>query len=248
MKKIIIYESLEDDIIESKNQSYKLKDNYKWIKKNIFYILLSYLVYYIVLIIAFIYCKLILKVQYKNRKILREKGYFIYSNHTLAQGDVLNPFLINFPRRPYIICSASNFGIPVIGKLLSLGGALPIPNELSKYKDFVSAVEERSKKHPIVIYPEAHIWPYYTKIRPFNKNSFHYPVEMNKSCYTATTTYQNGKIIINIDGKFNKKEDLTRKENIKYLYDEVFKSLEKSSSLSNTEKYIYKEKKDVTLP
>lgn len=243
MKKKIIYESFEDDIVKSKNQNYKLKDNYKWLNQNIFYNLLSYLVYYTVLIVAFIYCKLILKVKYQNRKILKEKGYFIYSNHTLTLGDVLNPFLINFPRRPYIICSASNLGIPVIGKLLPLAGALPIPSEISKHKDFVSVVEKRSKKHPIVIYPEAHLWPYYTKIRPFGNSSFHYPVEMNKSTYTATTTYQNNKIIINIDGPFNKKDNLTRKENIKYLHDEIINSLEKSSRLSNTEKYIYEQKK-----
>ena len=243
MKKKIIYESFDEDVVESENQDCKLKDNYKWIKKNIFYNILSYLVYYIVLIIAFIYCKLILRIHYKNRKVLKGRGYFIYSNHTLTLGDVLNPFLINFPRRPYIICSTANLGIPFIGKLLPLGGALPIPNELSKYNEFLKAVEKRCKKHPIVIYPEAHLWPYYTKIRPFGNNAFHYPVEMNKACYTATTTFQNNKIIINIDGCFNKKDDLSRKENIRYLHDEVFNSLDKNSKLSNTEKYIYEQKK-----
>lgn len=30
------YNTYEDDFVESKNQNYKLKDNYKWIKNNIF--------------------------------------------------------------------------------------------------------------------------------------------------------------------------------------------------------------------
>ena len=37
MKKTYYYKTFEDDIVESKNQNYKLKENYKWVKNNIWY-------------------------------------------------------------------------------------------------------------------------------------------------------------------------------------------------------------------
>ena len=33
MKRIYYYNNLEDDVIKSNNQEYKLNSNYKWIKK-----------------------------------------------------------------------------------------------------------------------------------------------------------------------------------------------------------------------
>ena len=66
----------------------------------------------------------------KNKKVLKGyKKYYMYSNHTLQYGDVFNPFIVNFPRRSYILCSPSNLGIPIIGKILPIAGALPIPEE-----------------------------------------------------------------------------------------------------------------------
>lgn len=242
MKKVYYFEEETDDLVKSKNQEYILKDNYKWIKTNSLYILLSYIVYYIVLIVAFIYSKLILKVKYKNISI-KDKGCFIYSNHTLTFGDIFNPFLECFPHRPYIICSSANLGIPIIGKILPLAGALPIPSKLSKYKEFYEAIKVRSNKHPVIIYPEAHLWPYYTKIREFGTSSFHYPVELNKPSYVFTTTYVDKKIIIQMDGPINIKEDLSRRENIKYIHDEVYNCMLNRSKLNNYNKCEYVKKK-----
>ena len=45
-------------------------------------------------------------------------------------------------------------------------------------------------KKTILIYPEAHIWPYYTKIRPFPSTSFRYPIKFNVPSFSITTTYQ----------------------------------------------------------
>ena len=64
--KTIYYKSFEDDVVSSSNQEYKLKSNYKWIHKNIFYVLVSYLVYYIILLIALVY-KLVKRIHYKNK-------------------------------------------------------------------------------------------------------------------------------------------------------------------------------------
>ena len=49
MKKIYYYDDFDSDVVKSKNQEYVLKTNYKWINKNIFYVIWSYVIYWIFL-------------------------------------------------------------------------------------------------------------------------------------------------------------------------------------------------------
>ena len=58
MKKIYYYDDFDSDVVKSKNQEYVLKTNYKWINKNIFYVIWSYVIYWIFLLISFFYIKL----------------------------------------------------------------------------------------------------------------------------------------------------------------------------------------------
>ena len=51
MEKTYYYKSFEDDVVQSKEQEYKLKENYKWIKGNIVYKICSCIVYFIFFII-----------------------------------------------------------------------------------------------------------------------------------------------------------------------------------------------------
>ena len=41
----------------------------------------------------------------------------------------------------------------------------------------------------VTIYPEAHIWPYYTGVRPFPDASFCYPVKFNAPTFAFFTAY-----------------------------------------------------------
>ena len=250
MKDTIYFNSYDDDVIKSSNQDYKLKDNYKWVHSNIIYIFFSYIVYYFVLLFSLIYTKLFLHVKIKNKKILKkQKGYFLYCNHTQVLGDVLDPFIITFPKHPFIICSPSNLGIKVIGKILPISGALPIPSKIHDLNRFKEAVKHYNKRKPIIIYPEAHLWPWYTKIREFNYSPFHFPVENNSKVFVATTTYKKRKymkkpaITIYIDGPFEVNNNLSKKENIKKIHDEVYNIMVNRSKLSNYEyiKYIKKD-------
>lgn len=252
MKKTIYYNSLNDDILKSKNQEYQLNSNYKWLKNDLFSKILSILLYLIIIIVTFIYSKLILHVKIKNKKILKkEKSYFIYSNHTQMLGDVLNPFLISFKNHPYIICSPSNLGIPILGRLLPLAGALPIPSNIHDLKKLNEAISYHIKKnHPIYIYPEAHLWPWATFIREFPKTSFHYPITNNSKVFVATTTYQKRKflkkpkITIYLDGPFTSEENLSTRENIKLMHDKVYNTMLNRSELSTYNYVNYKKKTD----
>ena len=101
------------------------------------------------------------------------------------------------------------------------------------------------KGYSITIFPEAHIWPYYTKIRPFKNVSFKYPIEYNTPVFCVTNTYQKrGKnkvrITTYIDGPFFIDEKLSKKENQQKLCDEVYNKMVERSKLSNYEYIEYR--------
>lgn len=250
-QKIRYYNSFDDDFVTLKNQDYQIKDSYKYIHNNIFYKVFSFLLYIIFYIVGIIYLKLFLHVKFKNKNILRKyKGYFIYANHTQVIGDPFIPGVLLFPKKPYIIVNAANLKLPIFGKFMPFLGALPIPNEVHKFKEFMDAINElNSKKKNIVIFPEAHVWSYNTFIRDFPTTSFRFPVENDAPVFTMTTTYQKAKhrkkpnITIYFDGPFYPNEGETKKEKTKILHDKVYNSLVNNSKHSNYEyiKYIKKD-------
>lgn len=236
------YKSYNDDFVESNNQNYNLKQNYKWIHH------VPIILYIPFLIFGLIYTKLILKVKIKNKKI-KEKNFFIYANHTQPIGDAFIPYVALFPKKPKVIVSKSNLGIKGIGKLLPYLGALPIPDNIHQMKDFIKAVNYYSNKNPIIIYPEAHVWPYNTFIRDFPITSFDFPITNNKPVYTMITTYQKRKyskkpkITIYFDGPFYPDNLETKKQKMKNLHDKVYNSMVNLSK-NSTYSYIKYIKKD----
>ena len=147
--KVYYYKSYEDDLIKSKNQDYKLKKNYKWIKNNIFYRLCSNILYCIAYIFGFFYCKFFLHVKIENREVLKKykkQGYFLYGNHTQPIGDVFIPACVCKNKRIYTLVSQSNLGVAGIGLFLPMLGALPIPDSIKDTKKLINAIEKRIKQ------------------------------------------------------------------------------------------------------
>ena len=238
------YKSFTDDFSETANQNFKLPPNYRWLRRDFLSRILSFLIYAAALIFSNVYCRIFLKVRFKNKKVLKESrktGAFIYGNHTQPVGDVFNPALAVFPKRIYTIVSPANYGIPIIGKILPYLGALPTADTLSGLRKLKNAIEYRLEKgNPIVIYPEAHVWEYYTKIRPFPDTSFSFPVKSGSPVFAMTVTYKKSKFFkkplmeVYIDGPFfGEKADLHR---------EVSTAMQKRSSQSNFDYIEYKEK------
>lgn len=251
--KTYYYKSYNDDFVESKNQNYKLKENYKWIKDNILYRLCSGILYFFACIFGFFYCKFGLHVKVKNRKILKKykkQGYFLYGNHTQPIGDVFIPAYVCNNKRIYTVVSQANLGVSVIGPMLPMLGALPIPDSIKDTKKLLDAIIKRiEQKKCVVIYPEAHVWPYYTKIRPFSTTAFKFPVDCNVASFSMTTTYYKrrfGKkpgIIVYIDGPFIPNDNLTKKENEKRICQEIYRSMVDRSNNSTYEYIKYKGEK-----
>lgn len=250
MKEVRYYSSYTDDFEESANQNYKLPDDYKWVRTDIVSKFLSGLIYGLAVIFGGAYCKLFLHMKVKGRKNLKGmKGdFFIYGNHTQPVGDVFIPALCVLPKRIFTVVSTANYGIPVIGKILPYLGALPIVDSLHGFKELNKAIEVRLKKnHPIVIYPEAHVWEYFTEIRPFPETSFKFPVKLNKPAFAMTVTYRKSKVFkrpimeVFLDGPFYPQGD-NSKEKTKNLHKQVMNVMKKRSKNSNYTYIAYKQK------
>jgi len=124
-------------------------------------------------------------------KEYRKKGMFIYSNHTQTFSDTFTPSLAVFPKRNFLIVNPENISMHGSGWFIELLGAIPVPGDIESTKNFMNRIHNRvNKGYSISIYPEAHIWPYYTKIRPFTSVSFKYPVKYNLPSFCITNTYQ----------------------------------------------------------
>ena len=126
----------------------------------------------------------------------------------------------------------------------------PLPDDKAAYANFTRAIEQRiTEGKAVVIYPEAHIWPYYTGIRPFTDTSFHYPVKFNTPVFCFTNTYRKrrfGKkprIVTCVDGPFFPNEELPQKQRRKDLRDRVYNAMLTRAQASDcvTIQYIKKE-------
>lgn len=253
--KTVYYTDYNNNFVETKNQAKTVPENYKFIKKNPLYNLTGCFLSQVLKLVGLIYgkCALGLKITGKDKLKTfiksEKKGYFIYANHTLTLGDVFNPGLYN-PVRPYYICDSSNLGIPILGPILPMVGALPIPESIRGKKHLFDAISARAKQgKAIVIYPEAHLWPYYTDIRPFEPSAFSFPVRENLPIFTATTVYTKWKhhkkprVTIYIDGPFSADQTLDKKARTASLEAQARAAMKSRAELS-TIKYITYKKRD----
>ena len=244
------YKSFGDDFVESADQGIKLKKNFKWIHTNPIYRATSWIIYGIAWLIIRIAFPIAYGIRVKNKEVLKpykKQGYFVYGNHTQMIGDVFKVPYVAKNKRAYVIASPANLGIPVIGKILPCLGAITIPTDFDKMRDFTNAIQTRIKqKHVISIYPEAHLWPYYTGIRPFPETSFKFPVNEDAPAFCVTTTYQKRKhrkkprVTLYVDGPFVPDKDLNKKDRVKKLHDEIYNTMVERSKNSNYEYVIYK--------
>lgn len=235
------YTSFDEDFEKTANQNFTLPQDYRYVRKNFGARALSALIYGAALAFSGVYCRLVLHMRVRGSSCLRgfDGGFYIYGNHTQPFGDVFIPALCVFPRRIYTVVSPANYGIPVIGKLLPYLGALPLVPSLHGYRALLQAMKERlDAGHPIVIYPEAHVWEYYTGIRPFPAAAFAYPVKFDKPAFVMTVTYQKSVLhrrptmTVYLDGPFYGTGE-TAKQKEASLHDAVYRTMLERSKASN---------------
>ncbi len=250
-QEVRFYNTFSDDFEQSADQNFKLPESYKWVRTDIVSSFLSGLIYGLAVIFGGLYCKCFLHLKVRGRKNLKgiKGGFYIYGNHTQPVGDVFIPALCVLPKRIYTVVSTANYGIRFIGRILPFLGALPIVNSIHGVKELNNAMEYRLEKgHPVVIYPEAHVWKYYTDIRPFPDTSFKFPVKFDKPVFSMTATYKKSKIFkkpvmeVFLDGPFYSVGN-SIKEKAENLRDEVFSVMKERSGNSDFEYIKYKQNK-----
>ena len=255
-ERIFYYESLDDDPIKTAEQEKKVKvglpEGYEFISKNPFKRLYGSVLYRGFKVFARYYAKSYLHMKIVGREKLKKAkraGYVIYANHTNPYHDAFSPALVA-DRRIFTIVSPVNLKIPGIGKYLPYIGALPLGSTLEEKIAFNDAVDKRLKqKNCLVIYPEAHVWPYYTGIRKFpaGDKSFKYAVRNNLPIFTMTTTYQKSKVegqarpdmTVYVDGPFYPDPKLSDEENRAMLAEKAYNSMVKMSKHSDYEYFKY---------
>ncbi|GHV98372.1 hypothetical protein lacNasYZ03_01870 [Lactobacillus nasalidis] len=245
-KKTYYYRSESDDLVTAAQQDFRLPDGYQVFRKGAGWKVWNFLVRTLALAFAWPYSRLFLLVKVRGKEKLRpfrKRGCFVYGNHTQMLGDPFDPMTIVNPYRYYALAAQANWGIPFLGKYVIPVAGLPVGQDLkqsiSLLKDVKYAYEQ--KQATIVIYPEAHLWPYYTKIRPFPATSLNFPVSLKAPCFAMTTTYQRcrwrrrPKITIYVDGPFYPDQTLGKKAAQEKLHAELYQCMTERAKLSDYE-------------
>ena len=255
MRKVIYYEDeLNDEFSTAVIKPRRIDDAFVYERRGPFRAVTRFFWYRIVATpLAFFYAKLFLRQRTIGREKLKEYrklGFFMYGNHTQAIGDPLMPNVFCFPKDVSFIVHPNNVSMPFLGRINPTLGAIPLPDTLGAYRNFIKCVGHRiDAHHAVVIYPEAHIWPYYTKIRPFPDASFTYPAKSGTPVFCFVNTYKRrgkrdkAKIVTYIDGPFTPDMSLPMKERVKDLRDRVYETMCDRAKNSDVEiiKYIKKE-------
>lgn len=199
-KTVYYQDALNDDFAGTHTKDHPLPKKFKYVHGNIFYYVFSCLLYYVIAVpVLWIYAKLVYSFRTVGTKKLRKyhlhgSGYFMYGNHTSIGDAMFAPCEIINPRRTYIVCSRDAV-FPAIRWLEMMLGTLPLPDSPEMSERFVKAIEKHYKHgDAILIFPEAHIWQYCTRIRPFPDNAFTYPAQLGAPVFAICTTYEQHKI------------------------------------------------------
>lgn len=256
-KKTFIYHDPVNDDFANTGFSYKpLPENLKWYHGKV-YRFFSLVVYYVLLIpIFFLFGKLFYGYKIRGRKklrkshfFLRRESYFLYGNHTNISDAYLPVVGICAPKKAYIVCGQESVSIPFLRPIEMFIGAYPLPETKEQKERYLEGMEKHlSHGSVFLIFPEAHIWPYYTKIRPFPDASFTYPAQFGKPVIAFCTTYKKRKIMkwrapkptFHVSGPFYPDMSKSLGERAHLLRQQVYDFMvETSCSWDNDETHVY---------
>lgn len=229
-----------------------LKANFPFVIKNPFWCAAEFVFYRIIATpLIWIISKAGFGLRIKNRralKKLRGTGYYMYGNHTQDMMDAYSPTLVNFPRFTHIAVSPQTVASPALRIPVQLLGGIPVPRDAAGLRAFMKALSYRvSQKRVVTVYPEAHIWPWYTGIRPFSDKSFMYPVKDNVPVVACVTTYRKRRIFkklpplmtVTVSDPFYPDRSLDDRRARKKLRDQVYDFM--CSISSSPDNYAYYE-------
>ena len=256
-KTIYYSDELNDDFASLGIKKKPLGDDFEYIHKNILWNTCSFVIYRMIAQpLVFVFVKVAHRQRFKNRKVLktaRKTGAFIYANHTNMLLDAFVPNIVKLRKRGYILVGPDTTSIPGLKHIVEMVGAIPLGQTLSENKEMLECINHRIAKNKgfITIYPEAHIWPYYTGIRDFKAGSFSYPCYTDTPVFAMTNCYQkkligkHPKVVTFVDGPFYPDKNLPMKERKEKLRKQCYDTMVKRAKENSTYSYIVYEKKDL---
>ena len=247
MKRQTFYYSdeLHDDFGATVQKIHPLPPNYRYVRKNIFFRLLAFVLYRLVARpLVWVYMKVWHHHKFVGKKVLRDlgkSGCFLYANHTMLAGDAFIPNLFSVKKRNYILTGRETNSLTAILPLLNAFGNIPLRQTGTQRLRMMRCVKARVQEGATVtIYPEAHVWPYYTGVRPFGDESFRYPVICNAPVICLTTCYQKRRFgkrpraVTYVDGPFYPREGLSHAENMQYLRNAAYDAMRATAAAHST--------------
>lgn len=254
-KRIFYYQDEKNDDFMTAHPNVlnvNVDSKYNYMPNFILFKLFSFVFYYLIAIPLLSIANLFLfGVRVRGRRNLKgllRKGYFIYANHTNYKDAWLTPVSIAPFRKNYVIANKAAVEIPVANYLVKACGVLPVADTMAGLKKMTQTIDNIiSKKQLVTIFPEAHIWPYYTKLRSFPLTSFKFPAKTKAPsipvavCYKKRTIlgdYRKPKTVAYIGKPVYPKDDLTEKENAIYLRDKVYDFIKNTIEKESTYSYI----------
>lgn len=254
-KKVFYYTNeLTDDFAETVKNRQPLPDNYRYLHDTWYEKLLGFIAYRLLLTpFAWLYVKLKFGQKFVRSKASKKLkcGHFIYSTHTLPLADVFLPSLITLKRKNYLLAGEqANSLKKLLGVMRSIG-SIPITGNACKNREMLRCVKTRlSQGASVTIFPEAHVWPLYTQIRPYPVVSFKYAVMLNAPVLAMTNCFQKRKfrktpkVITFIDGPFYPDVTLDKRERAEALHKQVYETMQaraKQYSTYSPYEYVKKE-------
>lgn len=249
-EKVIYYkDELNDDFSGLNIKVRPLGEGYRYMRTGWLFRFFEIVFYYGVMIpVVYMLQKLICHQKFANRKVMKQAGKdgcFIVSNHTQVQSDSYIGPLATFPKKCFIISNPHVLSVRGMRLGIQAYGVIPLGSNLDEKKEFLHCVETRIREgKAVIVYPEAHVWPYYTKIRPFDYQAFCYISNLKKPMFVLTNCYQKRRffkkpqIVTYADGPFYPREDLTRMEAAKELRDIAYETMCKRVREHTTCEYI----------
>lgn len=249
-EKIIYYkDELNDDFAGLNIKLRPLGEGYKYMRTSWLFKAFEFLFYYGIMIpVIYMLQKLYNHQKFANRRVLRKikkEGYFIVSNHTQVQSDSYIGQLGAWPKKCFIISHPHVLSVRGLRLGMQAYGVIPLGSNFEEKKEFVRCVKTRVEQgHAIIIYPEAHVWPYYTGIRPFDSQAFGYIIKYNKPMFVLTNCYQKRRlfkkpqIVTYADGPFYPRTDITPKEAAQELRNIAYNVMLERVSKHSTCEYI----------
>ncbi|MBR3243317.1 MAG: 1-acyl-sn-glycerol-3-phosphate acyltransferase [Parasporobacterium sp.] len=239
-KKTFYYsDPVNDDFAGTKINTITVDKGFTYLHNSLIWKIISWILYYIIAMpVMWIIAKIYLGFKVENRNVLRplrKQGFFIYGNHTRALDAFVSP-LVTFPQKSYVIAGADAASLPGLKNIILMLGVLPIPTKLNGMSNFMNAVSARCREgNPVTIYPEAHIWPFYTGIRPFSDTSFRYPVKESVPAVAMVVTYRKRKglfrlvkapgMTVTLSEPVYPETDLPPKQIQKKMHEQIFEKM-----------------------